>query len=421
MTDGPVIKSSEKKESSTENWAWMRSFLRVLDDVPELEELKNKVSSSFKEYLGYEECDVHIFENSDKNTLNDLANSSFFDRHLMEEMFIKKKPYVKSPNELCLPLECYERTLGVIYFKGNNVFEPERVSLLWAFSDQLAVRISDLQIPRHVSSNFKEKFRDISNTIFDNLKGFLEASIEKLKLLEEQNQKLAEVNQLRTELINNVSHELRTPLVSILGFSKILQRHEISEDLVHESSEQIQAAGARLSRMIDDLIQLNRVESKGWDLNLEIVDLGEIAQYAFEEFAPFNTKNKFILDLGEGDEVTKFDVEGDRKLLRQILDNLITNAIKYSPEGGEIRCSLRKQDGFIDVAIQDQGIGMLAEEKSRIFERFYRAKNDKSKNIAGLGLGLSICKDAVTALNGTIDCDSSYSEGSRFNVRFHAV
>ncbi len=403
------------------NWSWLRSLLKVIEDYRSVPQIVEKVKESFTEYLAFANTEIFIVEDvendSDGKTYADkLASSSFFSRDVIEEVFIHKRPCRKSRDEIVLPIETADRILGLIYIKAGRNLDDSEYELLWSFVDHLAVMVNQILSPENFNPESKQQIKKLSNSIFNNLKSFLEASLERLKVLEEQNIQLVELNKTRTELINNVSHELRTPLVSIMGFSNILQRHEIKPELIKEASEQILSAGSRLSRMIDDLIQLNRASTKGWVINVEKLDLGEIARFVVEGLAPLHKDHKFTI--GFPDDYPLID--GDRKLLRQVIENLMINAIKYSPDGGQIHCSISvdADKHELSLAVQDQGIGMTEKEHSRIFDRFYRAKNPKTKNIAGLGLGLSICKDVVEALNGRIDSISSFGEGSTFTVTF---
>lgn len=398
-------------------WSWLKQLIQIIDEYPNIQDISNKVRTSFKEFQNFEEVDMLVLDLShkdlDSTTLKDkLVNSSFFDRYLIEELFVKRLPCVQNNYESTFPLEMHGRVFGLIHFKHRRGLTENEYNLLWAFTDHLSSKVNDLLIPPGLRLNSKKKIKEISNTIFNNLKSFLEASLEKLRVLEEQNQKLTEVNELRAELINNVSHELRTPLVSILGFSKILQRHEISADLVVESSEQIQSAGGRLSRMIDDLIQLNRASSKGWQVKFETLDIGEIAHFVVDSLAPLNPAHQFQFDFPDDYPL----VNGDRKLLRQVLENLIINALKYSPQGGAIKSIITLEGDSLKFSIEDNGIGMSPEEKDKVFSRFFRAKNNKTENIAGLGLGLSICADVISAHYGEISVDSTLGEGSIFTI-----
>lgn len=411
------------KADTALNWTWLRNLIKVVEDLHDIPAIVTKVQESFTQYLGFEATEIYIVEDpqnnqttSEKTYADKLATSSFFNRSVIEEIFLHKRPCRKSEDEIIFPLEVDDRILGLIYIKTGKVLDEFGYELLWSFADQLAERVNQILLPQHFNIESKAQIRELSNTIFNNLKSFLEASLERLKLLEEQNLQLVELNRTRTELINNVSHELRTPLVSIMGFSNILQRHEISAELVQEASQQIQSAGSRLSRMIDDLIQLNRASTKGWEINIEKLDIGEIARFVVSALSPLHKDHQFTFSYtGEYPLI-----DADRKLLRQVIENLTINAIKYSPDGGEINYSINldnhKQKLFL--AISDNGIGMTEEEHSKIFERFYRAKNQRTENISGLGLGLTICKDIVEALNGKIESESKFGQGSIFTISF---
>jgi signal transduction histidine kinase len=408
---------SETKSNTNINWLWLRSLIRIVEDSDNLKTLIEKVTGSLKNYLGFEECEIFIVDNaeSDKSSIDNLASSPFFSRNVIQEIFLYKRPSRSSPYEIVFPLESCERILGLFYIKSPNPLDDSDLELLWSFADHISSLIDDIQIPDKVNAN--AKIKEISNSIFNNLKSFLEASLERLKVLEEQNLQLVELNKTRTELINNVSHELRTPLVSIMGFSNILQRHEIKPELIREASEQILSAGSRLSRMIDDLIQLNRASNKGWDLHVERLDIGEIARYVVDSLAPLNKNHNFVFDFPDDYPL----IDGDRRLIRQVIENLLINAIKYSPDGGEIKSliDLDPDKNILRFKIMDQGIGMTKEEHARAFDRFYRAKNSKTENIAGLGLGLSICKDVIEAMHGTISSYSEFGQGSTFMISFN--
>jgi len=402
------------------NWYWLRNLLKIVEEYKSITDITQKIQESFVEYLKFETVEIFVIENPMEQNhqtshLDKLSSASFFSREVIEEIFLHKKPRSLNSQESIFPLEAYNRIIGLVHVKSNEDFTMEQFDLLWSFCDRLAIHINDLLIPIKMTHEIKDQIRDISDSIFNNLKGFLEASLERLKILEEQNSQLMQLNEMRTELINNVSHELRTPLVSIMGFSKILQRREVDAALVKEASDQIQSAGSRLSRMIDDLIQLNRASNKGWDINLEKLDIGEIVRFVVESLSPLHKEHSFTFNYPEDYPL----IDGDRKLLRQVIENLLLNAIKYSPDGGEINCMIviEINSNLLSLSIKDEGIGMTKEEYVKVFDRFFRAKNPKTENIPGLGLGLSICKDVIEALNGTIECSSEFGQGSEFVIK----
>lgn len=260
---------------------------------------------------------------------------------------------------------------------------------------------------------FFERLSDGMSRFFSQYQSYKDA-LDRIDSLEEQNKKLKQLDDLKTQLINTVSHELRTPLVSIMGFSNMLKRHEPTKELIRESSDQILLAGQRLSRMVDDFILLNRAESQGWVVNFEALDIGEIGRYVVNEFSPIHKKHDFNFEFPEDYPM----VRADRKLLRQVLDNLIMNAIKYSPEGGRVLLAIEtdKLKNRLFFHIKDEGIGLMPEEQGKVFERFYRVQSRETESISGMGLGLAICNDIINRLNGEISTTSEYGRGSTFTI-----
>jgi signal transduction histidine kinase len=398
------------------DWQWFRNLIKLLEEVQGINELKSIIIESFTKYQDTKNIELIITESTLDDDLFEDEINKFVQEHELsheniEELIIKRMPCKLSSTSYVFPLESAGRILGLFKIEHNSKLDNNYLNMIWGFSDAVSEIVNVLL---NLGPNSKTEAKNTSYSIFNNMKGFLEASLERLKSVEEQNQQLIKINETRTELINNVSHELRTPLVSIMGFSKLLQRREIEQSLVLEASEQIQSAGSRLSRMIDDLIQLNRANTQGWQLNVERLDLGEIGKIVIESLSPLNKKHKFSFDYPEDYPM----IEGDRKLLRQVIENLLLNSLKYSPKGGEIsmQMTLDKRNQRLNFSVKDEGIGMTSDEQSKIFDRFYRAKNKNTENISGLGLGLSICKDVIEALNGTITCESKYNEGSIFTI-----
>lgn len=233
---------------------------------------------------------------------------------------------------------------------------------------------------------------------------------DQIKRLKNQNLALREEEQLRTNLINNISHEFRTPLSSILGFSNLLLNKKHSEETTQEIAEQIQQAASRLSSLLSDFLQISKSTIDLWTPKIDPCDLGEIIKTAVEEFAILNRGHKLFYNISDNYPI----INTDQKLVRLVLDNLISNAIKYSPSGGTISVSLELPKKEIKISISDKGIGISKEEQSKIFNRFYRSSNPKINCITGSGLGLAICKEIITTLNGKIEVKSELNKGSTF-------
>ena len=237
-------------------------------------------------------------------------------------------------------------------------------------------------------------------------------SNEDIKRLQSQNIKLRENDRLRTNFISNISHELKTPLASIIGFSKILATKNLSSETAKEISEQINLAANRLSNLITDFLEINKIETEGWLARIEPCDIGEVIKKTIEEFASLNKDYKITYSISDNYPIIKTDP----KLVRQVLDNLVSNAIKYSPKGTNIAIVLEsnEKENTLTISVVDRGIGIDKEELPHIFNRFYRSKNVEVQKIAGTGLGLAICKEIISTLNGNIEVESELNKGSKF-------
>jgi PAS domain S-box-containing protein len=229
----------------------------------------------------------------------------------------------------------------------------------------------------------------------------------------EQTERLRQLDKLKDEFVSFVSHELRTPLTSILGYVELLIEHEADfSDEQQRFLGTVERNGQRLNRLIEDLLAYFRIEDGNVEMHPERLDLTELLTEAVESAGPAAVRKQLSL-------ATRFTptapVIGDEGRLAQVIDNLISNAIKYTPEGGEIRVSLVVEDGSVVLSVADTGIGIPEEERERLFERFFRASTATERAIPGTGLGLAIAKGLVEAHGGSIGaapCDP----GTRFTV-----
>ena len=241
----------------------------------------------------------------------------------------------------------------------------------------------------------------------------LNKNADEVKRLLIQSNNLREQDYLKSSFINNICHEFRTPLSSIMGFSKMLLEKENSKESIREITRQIQFASKRLSSLISDFLHVNRMNTTGWVPNFESCDIGEIVRNSVEEFYSLNKDHEITYKISSNYPTVKTDP----RLVRQVLDNLISNAIKYSPDGGliEVCVDIQEDKKSLKISVSDHGIGIRSEELSKIFDRLYRSVNPFVQNIPGSGLGLSICKEIVSALNGNIEVSSQVNNGSNFS------
>lgn len=218
------------------------------------------------------------------------------------------------------------------------------------------------------------------------------------------------VEQERREFVSNVSHELRTPLTTMRSYIEALtegawEDKEIAPKFLSVTQNETE----RMIRMVNDLLQLSRMDDKDYSLQKEKTDFITFFHHVIDRF-DMNVSEKIILqrELPNG----QFYVWMDKDKMTQVLDNIISNAIKYSPEGGTIRFSVVKQKNQMLASIEDQGMGIAYEKLDKIFERFYRADMARTRKLGGTGLGLAISKEMVEAHHGKVWAKSKEGKGT---------
>jgi signal transduction histidine kinase len=233
------------------------------------------------------------------------------------------------------------------------------------------------------------------------------------RLLEAQNQQLREADRLKDEFVALISHDLRTPLTSIMGYLELALDSESVPEPERGYLEVVERNSERLLRLVNDLLFVARFEAGEMELNFSELDLAAIVRQAVEEATPRASAKQIAL----GAEINgALLVSADRGRMFQLLDNLIGNAIKFTPEGGRVDVRLLPSGDAVRLEVADSGIGVAPEDQSHLFERFFRAGNTRQGQVPGTGLGLYIARAIVEAHGGRIDVESSLGEGTRFSV-----
>jgi signal transduction histidine kinase len=227
---------------------------------------------------------------------------------------------------------------------------------------------------------------------------------------EAANEELERLNRTKSEFVSIVSHEFRTALTGIQGFSEMMRDEDFTPDEMKEYAGDINNDAQRLNRMITEMLDLDRMESGRVELNVGEVDLNQLIAEVAERARPSAPTHPICLELDEALP----PLVADRDKLTQVLTNLVSNAVKYSPEGGEILLSSSREDPVAHVRVQDHGMGIPPEALEKVFERFSRVESGTSRYIQGTGLGLPIVQQIVQMHGGRAWVESTLGEGSTF-------
>jgi signal transduction histidine kinase len=231
--------------------------------------------------------------------------------------------------------------------------------------------------------------------------------------LASQNEQLLTLDRMKDEFIASVSHEFRTPLTSIRGYAELLAEEDLGEQQ-RTYLDVIARNSARLTSLVQDLLLMARIQSGGLPLELGEVVLNDVVTRAGEAARPFAASKHIDLEIEtEPEPVT---TQADAERLGQVLDNLVSNAIKYTPEGGGVSIRMSHTGDAATIAVTDTGIGIPLAEQAQMFGRFFRTSNARTSGIEGSGLGLAIAQGIAEAHGGTIGFDSLEGIGTTFRL-----
>ena len=272
----------------------------------------------------------------------------------------------------------------------------------WLWLQMTATSIPDANgRPEHVLVMVEDvtRVRDAQDKIADALEAQRNANAD-----------LEKLDRTKTEFLSIVSHEFRTALTGIQGFSELIRDGGLEPDELRAYGGYIFNDADRVNRLIGDMLDLDRMESGRMSIRMADVDINEVLTDAMARAAPANAV-EFKPDLDPRLPI----VTGDRDRLVQVVSNLVSNAVKYSPEGGTVTISSRAEGGYALITVADTGLGIPPDEIAHVFERFRRVRSGAAQSIAGTGLGLTIVKQIVEMHGGKIWVESAVGHGSAFH------
>ena len=228
-----------------------------------------------------------------------------------------------------------------------------------------------------------------------------------------------QLDDMRKEFVANVSHELKTPITTIKTYAETLSTGAVDDpDTALSFLQTIEKEADRMTALVRDLLQLSHIDFKKTKWEFAEYDLAELVQESVEHLKLFYLEKQQSIRFCAQEGLF---VRADRSKLKQVFINIISNAIKYTAEGGEVKIVLEPHGRDVEVKIIDNGIGIPKEDVGRVFERFYRVDKGRSRQQGGTGLGLSIAQDIVHAHDGEILASSHLGKGSEFTIRLSLV
>ena len=256
--------------------------------------------------------------------------------------------------------------------------------------------------------------KPLKNVVYEELRPLLKRVDQQNRQIASHVEELKQAEEVRKEFSANVSHELKTPLMSISGYAEIMKNGMVRQEDVPEFAARIYDEAARLTSLVQDIIELSKLDEKEGELPLEMVDLYELVQDVCRNLAlPAGKKNISVKVEG-----SPAKIRGIRHVLYEMFYNLVDNAVKYNREGGWIKVSLDPGENGPVFTVEDNGIGIVREEQDRIFERFYRVDKSHSRKTGGTGLGLSIVKHGAALHQAEIRLESRLGEGTKIRIFF---
>jgi PAS domain S-box-containing protein len=301
-----------------------------------------------------------------------------------------------------LPLVHQEKLLGVIAGASQARLSGRERSWLVQLAAQIAVGL-------HALRQFEE-LKELSAELND-----------RSRRIEAQNRELAHASRLKSEFLASMSHELRTPLNAIIGFSEVLKDGllgELPEDQLDYVSE-IYQSGHHLLSLINDILDLSKIEAGKMELDVMTVELAPLVDNALTILKERAADGGVTLTQAIAPEL--YTIEADGRKLRQIVYNLLTNAVKFTPRGGTVRVEVTSHGPELEIAVVDSGIGISDADQQRLFRAFEQLDGGIDRKFEGTGLGLVVVKSLVELHGGTLGVESELGRGSRFWVRLPRV
>ncbi|MEO6201031.1 MAG: ATP-binding protein [Cryobacterium sp.] len=311
---------------------------------------------------------------------------------------------------------------GIVLDPSNNVMKssPGALAMGLVFNQQL-VHAELLELARKV----RRTGEPISDDLVLSRGPFGDASMQVrvrlarlgtryVLLLAEDRTEAFRLDEVRRDFVANISHELKTPIASVGLLAEALDHAADEPEQVRRFANRLTTESARLGRLTQEIIELSRLQAQDALAQPELVDIDAVVAAAADQSRIVAEAGNITIAVGKKSRVR---VYGDERLLVVAVHNLIANAVSYSPDGSRVGVGVRRHDGVVEITVTDQGVGIPEADLDRIFERFFRVDQARSRHTGGTGLGLAIVKHVVQNHGGDIRVWSQHGKGSSFTVR----
>ncbi|MBI5249577.1 MAG: AAA family ATPase [Desulfomonile tiedjei] len=338
-------------------------------------------------------------------------------------------PYVVSNNPksiLCTPLIHQSKITGMLYLENNlatHTFTPERLEILGVLCSQAAISLENAQLYEGMEQLVAERTAELQSSN-EELSREIEVRQRAQQALYQAKIEAEAANRAKSEFLANMSHELRTPLNAIIGFSQLLRDQwggKLSEKQLQYVSE-ISLSGHHLLQLINDILDMAKVESGKMDLHFSRINLGQLLKYTMIMIKQKAMQHGLELNLHVSDDLRGIEIMADEVKLKQIVLNLLSNAAKFTPDGGRIVVEAHGEGDNLVISVSDTGIGIRSEDHDRIFEPFEQVDSSLARRQRGTGLGLALTRNLVRLHGGRIWMESEGDgKGSAFGFTIPLV
>lgn len=388
------------------------SFQKALDELEKAVEYEN----AYICYLNSNRANIQyrvvngidaVQNNENFFTIDESVKNSFYEKKSL--LFNEKNGFFSTDiqkNEGCFlvaKLHLRDTVFGFIMLERKEPFTGEDADIAEKFCAVVSYAIKDSEL----SNVFKLQLKALQESILEKSRAY--ATIKK------QNEKILEADKIKNDFLANISHELRTPLNAIIGFSEALAK-KFFGDLNEKQAEyvnDIHVSGIHLLGMINEILEISKIESKAIKLALSTFSLTMSMTEVVNIVTPLANKKHIELKVDIPEDV---EIKADYQKIQQILYNLLSNAIKFTKENGKIETGYTKKGDSVEIYVKDNGIGIDKKYHGKIFAKFVQLNNIYSKKESSTGLGLTITKELVELHGGKITFESKVDVGSTFYV-----